>query len=91
MGGNVPTPAFLAAVKQYRPGLVLVYAHSEEALENTIQLTRGLANLKSKRLRFQIGVGGCGRNLDRFLEAGADFCTDSLDDFARRCLPELDK
>lgn len=92
MGGNVPTPAFISAVKQYRPSLVLLTATTPEALEASIGLTRELADLRSKRLRYRIGVGGpvLLQNLDRITEAGADFAAQSLEDFAERCLPELE-
>ena len=93
LGVNVPQTAFLAAVKQHRPDLVLISCVSEDAIESTLDLLSQLAEAQDKRQPFLIGVGGpvVQENWDRFSSAGATFSAPTLSDFAERCLPQIEK
>jgi methanogenic corrinoid protein MtbC1 len=93
LGANVPIPAFLETVRKQEPDLVLLSCSSEEAAPDTLRLIAELRRAKSSQGGFVIGVGGgCIRgDSRRFLEAGADFVSGSLRQFADELLPNIER
>lgn len=91
LGADVPAKAFIGAVQQHRPDLVLVSITVEEGLATSLQLIESLAKLKSGKPGFTLGVGGLAVRNDssRFLIAGADFACSDLRLFAEQILPDL--
>lgn len=93
LGANVPVAAFLDTVRKQEPDLVLLSCSSEEGAPDTLKLITALHRAKAPRGGFVVGVGGgCIRgDSPRFLEAGADFVSGDLRQFADELLPNIER
>lgn len=93
LGANVPKVAFLASVAQHKPNLVLLNCSSSESEAPTIELVQSLDQRRAGKSPFLIGVGGSEvlKHTDRYLDAGADFASANLKEFADRILPDIEK
>jgi methanogenic corrinoid protein MtbC1 len=93
LGANVPQAAFLSAVTQHSPNMVLLSCSADVATDETIGLLGALRAQRGRRCSFVIGLGGycVERNPERFERAGADFTAKDLREFATRYLPEIER
>lgn len=93
LGADVPTTAFLTAVRHHRPAVVLVSCSTPAQPEECLELLEGIASLRKKQTEFTIGVGGLAidGSPQAYLDAGADFYARDLREFSERMLPELEK
>jgi methanogenic corrinoid protein MtbC1 len=91
LGANVPIPAFVGAVEDHMPDIVLTSLTTDEDLPDTLALLRALRDLKAPHPHITIGVGGMAVCSHRpaLLAAGADFASDSLRSFADETFPRL--
>lgn len=91
LGADVPAPAFIEGIEEFKPDLVLVSCTTADALDSTVDLVRALHEA-SKVAHFQLGVGGVEvlRNQALFEENGVDFVAGSLRQFAETILPGLE-
>lgn len=90
LGANVPTPAFLAAVKEHSPSVVMVSCSQDAHIEAGLSLISSLREAKSEE-PLVIGTGGHGfasRHSD-VIAAGADFCCRDVSQFSEIILPRL--
>ncbi len=88
LGANVPVRAFLSAVREHRPSMVLVSCAREEGHDDLIELIKQTREFGENKVT--IGVGG--RSVqdapEVFLSAGADFFAVNLLQFAEDTLPK---
>jgi methanogenic corrinoid protein MtbC1 len=91
LGPNVPVKSFVTTVQNYHPDLVLLSVNAAEGGPDTLKTVQALAEAKSKKLSFRVGVGGQHANQapDAFLAAGADFLASDLRHFAAEVLPSF--
>jgi len=92
LGANIPTEAFVKAVKQQGPELVLLSCGCNQAAEATLDLIRKLVALRPET-SFTLGIGGYEVEQDPgpFLGAGCDFTATDLREFATNLLPDLEQ
>lgn len=90
LGANVPTDAFVAAVKEHSPEAVMVSCTVTDAVEAGLRLVKELSWIARER-GIVLGAGGCafiGVHED-VRAAGADFCCRDLTQFSEIILPRL--
>jgi methanogenic corrinoid protein MtbC1 len=92
LGANVPLKSFVTTVHNHQPQLVLLSVNSPEGIGDTLSTIRVLAESRTKKIAYEIGVGGiqATNNPDEFLGAGANFVATDLKQFAAEILPRLD-
>ncbi|MBS1705127.1 MAG: metalloregulator ArsR/SmtB family transcription factor [Armatimonadetes bacterium] len=90
LGASVPIEAFISAVEQHKPILVMVSVATRESTELTLELVTRLRVL-SASMGFLIGVGGrpVNENTKPFLTAGAHFTAKSLIEFSENIMPRI--
>lgn len=87
LGANVPTASFLAAVREHEPDAVMVSCPIGDFVPDALDLVKKLSGEAPKGS--MIGVGGAAAVMrsPEFREAGADFWSYDLVDFAERLVP----
>lgn len=90
LGANVPTEAFVAAVREHGPDAVMVSCSITDAVAAGLELVRELSCL-AKDKGFVLGSGGSAFNglHEEVRAAGADFCCRDLTQFSEIILPRL--
>ncbi len=93
LGADVPIPAFLVAVAQHQPDLVLLNCATVDTVEATLQLIHELRTACPRRGGYLIGVGGTclEKDADPFMAAGADFWSRDLKSFADEIVAKIDR
>lgn len=93
LGANVPNDAFVAAIRQHRPGLVLVSCSVPESEKATTDLIKRLTKPRERGSRTKVAVGGyyVRHNPQPFLDAGAHFFAPDLRSFVMEVLPAIER
>lgn len=90
LGGNLPSHAFVAAVRRHGAKVALIGCGSIESLDSTVELIR---SLRESGHRLKIGLGGwlVTSSPETFSGAPVDFSAVDLRSFATECLPQLER
>ena len=93
LGANVPVKSFVNAIVNHAPNLVLTSCSANESADQTILLVQEIDKVRSKQLRFVVGLGGnaVSADPDRFKVPGVDFIGQNLRVFANTILPEIER
>jgi MerR family transcriptional regulator, light-induced transcriptional regulator len=92
-GPDTPNDAFVKAIADHGPDLILLSCAAEKGVSETVDLIRIVAGLREVPPRFVLGVGGTAvqEHLGTFQDAGANFTASSLRSFADLSLPEIER